>query len=1012
MRILHLTLEELHSKLHVIGFAAENLHTRMVIDCTRIFIEYPGAVASMAVQPPTGDTYPATISTNGANVIWDITNSDLKYPGEGRVQLTFMLEDVAVKTYIGKVVIMKSLMATGSVPDPLEDFIAKAEKMLQDLEKAKESGEFDGPPGPQGPEGPAGADGKDGAPGRDGKDGADGAPGRDGADGKDGADGAPGADGVTYTPSVSSEGVISWTNDGNRQNPSPVNIKGPAGPAGADGQQGPAGQDGQDATPDLIAAAYEDLTYPVSAGTLCYNGEVLYRAKQDIPTSESWTAEHWDATTVAAEMSRLNGAINVCDDAIEQITELLDTEAIESTNLWNKNAAQVGYLHKNGNVYTGGSYDNFVYGSVGEVNQGNVLNFYRNNNGSIVNCTVQFVVCYDSNGAVMSDAGTSSVTSFTVPQNVKSIKITILNAENADFMALKNNASAPSAYIPYSEPRTCYVASADFIHEAYEQEAQAINGKVDAIYTADAEDQGKVLQAKTVANGKVTEWDYVSAGGSPSGDYVTTDLMQKCELKEFPKSVNLWDNDHKHPGWFHQNGNIYDYAGYYYWNIGTVSEGDVIYCYYESSGIVYQGTMYAVVCLDSNEATMPSVSATSVTSFTVPAGVSTITVTINNPSEKTMIVKNIDRPAEFIPYYEAYSCYVATPEFIHDALTSDIVLNVPAKVYAVVGIEMNIYFENVTEDWTKYHWDVTCTKGRQMKRGYTITPVVGDIGEYTLTIRASIDENAYEEVSTTLVVAAASSASGVSIIVLGDSTTDSGTAVAKIHTDFESDSTTVQTLGTRGTSPNNHEGRSGWKASDYLTVQTRDGVSNPFYNPSTTTFDASYYFMNSGVSVPDWFFINLGVNDVFGYVSDTELNVWIPRILGYYDTMVESLQTADSSMKIGICITIPPNNSQDAFGKDYNCGQTRDRCKRNNAIWASKLIEHFAGKENERVYLVPIHVNLDTVYNMGMETFSVNARNTAITYESPTANGGVHPVESGYWQIADVYTAFLKGNAT
>lgn len=68
-----------------------------------------------------------------------------------------------------------------------------------------------------------------------------------------------GIDGVTFTPSVSSEGVISWTNDGGLPNPSPVSIKGPkgdkgdtgatgatgpAGPAGATGARGPQGIQG------------------------------------------------------------------------------------------------------------------------------------------------------------------------------------------------------------------------------------------------------------------------------------------------------------------------------------------------------------------------------------------------------------------------------------------------------------------------------------------------------------------------------------------------------------------------------------------------------------------------------------------------------------------------------------------------------------------------------------------------------------------------------------------------
>ena len=40
------------------------------------------------------------------------------------------------------------------------------------------------------------------------------------------SDGTDGATGTTFTPSVSEEGVISWTNDGGKQNPTPRNIKG------------------------------------------------------------------------------------------------------------------------------------------------------------------------------------------------------------------------------------------------------------------------------------------------------------------------------------------------------------------------------------------------------------------------------------------------------------------------------------------------------------------------------------------------------------------------------------------------------------------------------------------------------------------------------------------------------------------------------------------------------------------------------------------------------------------
>lgn len=84
--------------------------------------------------------------------------------------------------------------------------------------------------------------GKDGAPGKDGTNGAPGTPGKDGTDGKDG---------TTFTPSVSAAGDLSWTNDGGKANPAPVNIKGPqgeTGPQGPTGATGPQGAPGADYT--------------------------------------------------------------------------------------------------------------------------------------------------------------------------------------------------------------------------------------------------------------------------------------------------------------------------------------------------------------------------------------------------------------------------------------------------------------------------------------------------------------------------------------------------------------------------------------------------------------------------------------------------------------------------------------------------------------------------------------------------------------------------------------------
>lgn len=365
---------------------------------------------------------------------------------------------------------------------------------------------------------------------------------------------------------------------------------------------------------------------------------------------------------------------------------------------------------------------------------------------------------------------------------------------------------------------------------------------------------------------------------------------------------------------------------------------------------------------------------------------------------------------------EDYNNVYILPEYIPSGL-ENVVLNLPDKIYATTGIELNIFFENITENWKDYVWGVACSKGMQLERGYRITPVDSDAGSYplTITIYPKGNYSVSKSVSTTLVISASTAGSGQSksVIILGDSTTNNGKVIEKLNENFSTDAMSVTTLGTRGTAPNNHEGRSGWTFELYFTkdyIDYTDGrghVENPFYNPSISTFDAAYYFSHTSVAKPDWFIINMGINDVFSPKTDSAVETAISTTLNYLDAAIQSVASASPSSKIGVCVTIPPNSSQEPFGKNGGCGQTRDRYKRNNVLWVHALIEHLSGNEN--VYIIPIHTNLDTVYNMGFEDkpVPVNAR-SSITYTPGVANGTVHPADDGYWQIADVYTAFLK----
>ena len=52
-----------------------------------------------------------------------------------------------------------------------------------------------------------------------------------------------------------------------------------------------------------IAPDYIDLTFPVVEGEMCFHNGSLYKANQDISTSEDWTAAHWDETTIEYEVA-------------------------------------------------------------------------------------------------------------------------------------------------------------------------------------------------------------------------------------------------------------------------------------------------------------------------------------------------------------------------------------------------------------------------------------------------------------------------------------------------------------------------------------------------------------------------------------------------------------------------------------------------------------------------------------------------------------------------------------
>ena len=340
---------------------------------------------------------------------------------------------------------------------------------------------------------------------------------------------------------------------------------------------------------------------------------------------------------------------------------------------------------------------------------------------------------------------------------------------------------------------------------------------------------------------------------------------------------------------------------------------------------------------------------------------------------------------------------------------NEMIINLPDKIYSVVGEELNLYFDNVINGKdTDYNFDVDFEgKGQQFEDFFRFLPDQKETR--TLKLKVIKNNKFIAEQTTNVIVSTKTSGSGTtrSVVIIGDSTTNNGITVTKLNENFGNDSMNIATLGTRGNAPNKHEGRSGWTARMFIGTQSFGGVTNAFYNPSTNKFDFSYYLTNNSITRPDYVIINLGINDMFSVSSDASLENKMDEAIADFETMINSIKANSATIKIGLALTIPPNYSQDAFAKDYSTGQTRWRYKRNNILWVNRMIEHFSNKEAQNIYLIPTNSVIDTKHNYGFVEEKVNAR-SEITRQVSAANGGVHPVASGYWQIADAYWFWLK----
>lgn len=145
----------------------------------------------------------------------------------------------------------------------------------------------------------------------------------EGQKGNPGNDGEKGDPGAVFTPSVSDEGIISWTNDGGLPNPSPQNIRGPQGQNGSPGlyvgNSAPS-----DANIRLWVKPVDDYVFSYSNPNLLINSNFMDPINQRGETTYSGNAygiDRWKGATVGSSIG-ISGSGVLITGQITQYVEM------------------------------------------------------------------------------------------------------------------------------------------------------------------------------------------------------------------------------------------------------------------------------------------------------------------------------------------------------------------------------------------------------------------------------------------------------------------------------------------------------------------------------------------------------------------------------------------------------------------------------------------------------------------------------------------------------------------
>jgi len=358
-------------------------------------------------------------------------------------------------------------------------------------------------------------------------------------------------------------------------------------------------------------------------------------------------------------------------------------------------------------------------------------------------------------------------------------------------------------------------------------------------------------------------------------------------------------------------------------------------------------------------------------------------------------------------------------------------LLLPKAIYAVPGLEMNLYFSNVflTNNPANYAFIVECPKGRCCLKRWSLVPNDGDVGKYPLKLTVWNDDDIVAQGECDVVVVPQNAGVGkhISMLIFGCSWVDAGMYPERLHELMRHQGNPhFSMIGShsgmgRPVIPGGValEGYGGWSYKSFATNFKRDPPAPypserfphiPWNSPfvllrnGNPELDFTEYFkrVNAG-NTPDIIMMQLGANDLFSADEHT-INDAIKEALKYMNVLLDDIRKAAPQALIGISRN-PFGSDQDGFGANYGCSFSWWQYARNCRRMQIATEEAIAQRNDQRLSIIPFDINLDRENNFPKQANAANAHNQTIIQRS---SNGMHATNAGYEQFGDTLYCWAK----